>query len=77
MTSNKSFIDERNESEPTNFYCDLCGSEGLIPSRIIVECNYGSINDGERLMLEICGNCADRIYSSIVETYKEGNNVQQ
>lgn len=76
MTSNKDFIEKRNESDSIDICCDLCGNESLIPSRIIIECNYGSAYDGERLMLEICGDCADRIYSSVIESYKDGNNVR-
>lgn len=76
MISNRNFIDKRNESEPANFYCDICGKESLIPSRIIIECNYGTIYDGEKLMLEICGDCADRVYSNIVKAFAEGNYVQ-
>lgn len=76
MISNIDFIDKSNESEPASFCCDICGKEDLIPSRIIIERNYGSIYDGEKLTLEICGDCADRIYSSILKTHTEDNYEQ-
>lgn len=71
LIPNRNFIDKCNESEPADFYCDICGEEDLIPSRIIIECNYGSIYDGECLTLEVCGDCIDKIYNNIIEAEKE------
>jgi len=32
---------------------------------VILEANYGSANDGERVTLDVCGNCIDRLFAVI------------
>lgn len=49
------------------FVCEVCGNTDLVPSNIILECNYGSAYDGERITLAICGNCADRLHDKIIK----------
>lgn len=48
-----------------DFICEICGQLDLIASTIILEANYGSVNDGERLELNVCGDCIDKIYDAI------------
>ncbi len=48
-----------------SFICEICGQADLIASSIILEANYGSINDGERLEINVCGDCIDKIYDAI------------
>lgn len=47
------------------FICELCGQSDLIASIIILKANYGSVNDGEHLELNVCGECIDKIYGAI------------
>lgn len=56
---------------PKDFHCELCGAEDLVPSVIKLELNYGSKFDGDRLTLELCGNCADRSMK-LYRTLKRG-----
>lgn len=49
----------------THFICEICGGYEMVLSSLNLRCNYGSENDGEKLKLHICGNCADRIYECI------------
>lgn len=48
-----------------SFICEICGQADLIASTIILEANYGSVNDGEHLELNVCGNCIDELFSTI------------
>lgn len=59
MTQNLDFIHKK---------CEMCGKEELALSVIQLSCGYGSLNDGESVRLNICGECADRIYSNILES---------
>lgn len=59
MKSNVDFI--RAEDAPA-FHCGICGKEDLIPSRITIEANYGSVHDGEHLSLDVCGECIDFLW---------------
>lgn len=45
--------------------CECCGNDALVASEITLKFNYGSKYDGEVLTLNICGDCADKIYSLI------------
>lgn len=45
--------------------CEICGNKGLVYSTVNIAFNYGSVNDGEKLCLDVCGNCVDEIYSAI------------
>lgn len=46
----------------TDNFCDICGQEFLCPSVVTLDACYGSIHDGERLRLELCEECFDRLY---------------
>lgn len=51
---------------PTRF--EICGGEdcsGAALSRLWLIFGYGSMNDGERVELTICGDCADSIHDLI------------
>lgn len=43
--------------------CDICGKNELVLSEIIFNANYGSKHDGEHLILKVCGNCFDMLFS--------------
>ena len=48
--------------------CKICGGEdctGAALSRLWLIFGYGSVYDGERVELTICGNCADSIHDLI------------
>lgn len=48
--------------------CETCGGEdcaGAALSRLRLIFGYGSMNDGERVELTICGDCADSIHDLI------------
>ena len=45
--------------------CECCGRDDLAASEITLKFNYGSKYDGEIITLNICGDCADKIF----ETY--------
>lgn len=48
-----------------NFYCDICGKVDMVPSRLELVASYGSIHDGKRIGLKLCGDCADQTFNSI------------
>lgn len=48
-----------------NKKCEMCGKNDLLLSELRLTCNYGSKYDGERMTIDICGNCADKIYNLI------------
>lgn len=50
-----------------NFHCDICGKGDLVPSWLALAASYGSIHDGERIRLKLCGDCADQLFYSISE----------
>lgn len=56
MTQNLDFIHEQ---------CEMCGKEELSLSHIRLEANYGSIYDGERLELYVCGDCMDKMFETL------------
>ena len=53
-----------------NFICEICGKPDMVASRIRLEANYGSVNDGTRLTLNVCGDCIDKIISKIMNGRK-------
>lgn len=55
-----------------NCICDICGQEFLCPSIITLNAGYGSIHDGERLRLELCGDCFDTLFNSALDIKPEG-----
>jgi len=48
-----------------SFVCDLCDQTDLVPSLVELAANYGSVHDGERVKLRICGNCMDWLFDGI------------
>jgi len=52
----------------SNFICDVCGKTDLIPSTVVLRAEYGSVHDGENILLCVCGKCIDKIFEMI---YKE------
>ena len=53
-----------------DFICEICGKPDMIASRIRIEANYGSVYDGMRLTLNVCGDCVDRIIKGIIAERK-------
>ena len=49
----------------TGFICEICGQPDIVASKIILQANYGSANDGERVTLDVCGNCIDKLFAVI------------
>lgn len=49
----------------TDFICGICGQPDIVASKVILEANYGSANDGERVTLDVCGNCIDKLFAVI------------
>lgn len=49
----------------TDFICKFCGQSDMIASKVILEANYGSANDGECITLDVCGNCIDKLFEVI------------
>ena len=60
------FTEKQNNSF-INKNCEICGHTDLVLSSIQLCCNYGSKYDGEQITLNVCSNCADRIYKFITE----------
>lgn len=52
-----------------DFICPLCREHDLVPSEITLQANYGSIYDGERVIIQLCGECFDVIFGTIIENY--------
>lgn len=48
-----------------SFTCEICGKQDLASSHIRLEANYGSIHDGERLELYVCGDCMDKMFEAL------------
>ena len=66
MQANDGFI-------PGDFQCEVCGQVDLVPSKIILECNYGSQYDGDKLTLEVCGRCMDKIMGFVLGSFLRAN----
>lgn len=49
----------------TDFICGICGQPDMLASKVILEANYGSANDSERVTLDVCGNCIDKLFEAI------------
>ena len=48
------------------FHCDLCGKHEVYgPCSLTLTFGYGSEYDGERLTLDLCAECADRIMKEL------------
>lgn len=48
-----------------SFICEICGQPDMVASKVILEASYGATNDGERVMLDVCGNCIDKMFSYV------------
>ncbi len=56
--------------------CDICGGTDAVDtvlSSINLVLGFGSIYDGERVSLDICGECADKIYELFKEVQRRNN----
>lgn len=51
--------------------CEVCGQEDLCLSTIQLRANYGSIHDGERITLHVCGDCIDRLFDLLLNDEQE------
>lgn len=58
-------VTEKQNNSFINKNCEICGHNDLILSSVQLCCNYGSKYDGESIVLNICGNCADKIFEAI------------
>lgn len=58
-----------------NFCCDICDQPDLVPSRVELVAAYGSVHDGERVKLKICGDCMDWLFNSISERAQKPKNI--
>lgn len=56
--------DTKERTSPNNdFICPLCHEHDYIPSTITMQANYGSIYDGERMKIQLCGECFDMLWN--------------
>lgn len=58
------FVCQQNERF-INGCCEICGGSWAL-SELHIICGYGSMYDGEKLSLSVCGECIDRIYNDII-----------
>lgn len=47
--------------------CDICGKEDYFLSSVVLNANYGSEHDGERLTIALCGNCFDKLFDLVLD----------
>lgn len=47
------------------YKCRLCGKTDIVMSELTLKANYGSSYDGEVLEVDLCGNCADRVFEQL------------
>ena len=65
--ANDSFIDHR---------CQICGGTDIADmalSEVIVNAGYGGKHDGQQLRLVVCGECVDKLRSTIVANHELKN----
>ena len=60
MEANGSFIEDW-----AGFNCNLCGRYDREPSRVVFAFSHGSRYDGDRMVLQLCGECADRLWEAV------------
>ena len=48
-----------------DFICACCGRPDTIASTVTLQANYGSIYDGERVKIPLCGRCFDDLYGKL------------
>lgn len=53
---------EEHTSSNNDFICPLCHEHDYVPSEIILQANYGSSYDGERMKIQLCGECFDKFW---------------
>ncbi len=51
--------------------CERCGKDDWIASEITLKFNYGSKHDGKIFTLNLCGDCADRLFKQLFNERKE------
>lgn len=47
------------------FVCPMCGEQYYMPSMIVLCPDFGSAHDGERISIQICGACMDKLITAI------------
>lgn len=52
-------------AQNTSFICGICCQPDMVASKVILEANYGSTNDGERVTLDVCCSCIDKLFAVI------------
>lgn len=52
-------------TDGTESTCSICGKPEVYFSQIILEAGYGSKYDLERAILNVCGDCFDRLYEEM------------
>lgn len=52
-------------AQNTDFICEICGRPDMVASKMILQANYGSANDGEQITLDVCSNCIDKLFAII------------
>ena len=50
-----------------DFVCTMCHNDAVHPSKVMLQCNYGSRNAGKTVTVEICDKCADKLYEKVLE----------
>ena len=61
----------------TEIICPICHNSTDTPSKVTLQCNYGSVYDGEYICLSICGDCADKLYRDVSLIVGEGKNTRE
>lgn len=54
------------EEQNVNFICQLCGKHTQRPSALHILAGYESRHDMEHMTLNICGECTDALFDSLV-----------
>lgn len=56
-----------------DFICPACHKHDYVPSEIILQANYGSSYDGERMVIQLCGERFDKIREKVWGKGDESN----
>lgn len=48
-----------------DYICEVCSRKMLVPSQIKLSAGYGSIYDGESILLSVCPACFDAVISCL------------
>ena len=47
------------------YICAMCEKTTFCPSILTFNCSYGSVHDGEKIQVSLCGDCADELINSM------------